>query len=227
MVLSNETQKNIEVLKSNISQLNSLKQKNLDHYHSVSQSIQNKRIEAIQNVWLEYLDIRKYVSPLINLFTILLPKEYLNIINKLHEEDKLRLKSLDERVVPNGLDTTPFLYNLEIQRPLLGEVIYFKFRSSILILYRLRLMYSDMVKKSEIYLWNEDSLLLDHVDVVFSTDTLSLGEVPLILDSPLKLLQLIGAIELELNRTIERVISGEVSAELSLERVKKLNQGYR
>lgn len=70
-------------------------------------------------------------------------------------------------------------------------------------------------------------MFIDHVNVVFSTDTLTPGEIPLVLDNPLKLLQLFGAIELEINRTIEKVISGDVSAELSMERVKKLNQGYQ
>ncbi|MEK4451266.1 hypothetical protein [Paenibacillus sp. FSL L8-0506] len=227
LIFSTETQKNIEKLKSDFNQLSSLKQKNLEYYHSMNQNVQSKRVSAIETVWCEYLDLRKYVSPLINFFSIVLPKEYFNIIEKLEMEDKLLLKSLDDRVIPSGLDTTPFLYNLEIQRPFLGEIIYFKFRSSILILYRLRLMYFDMVKKKNLYFWNEDTLILDHIDVVFSTDTLSIGETPLSLDSPLKLLQLIGAIELELNRTIDRVISGEVGAELSLERLKKLNQGYR
>ncbi|MEK3658876.1 hypothetical protein NSQ29_04900 [Paenibacillus sp. FSL F4-0236] len=227
MVLSNETQKSIEILKSNIGQLSSLKQKNLDHYHSVSQGVQNKRIEAIQSVWCEYLDIRNSTSPLINFYSLLLPKEYLNEINKIDEEDKLRLKTIEETYLPNGLDTLPSLYKLEVQRPLLGEIVYFKFRSSILILYRLRYLYSSMVRKKEAILWTEDRLFIDHVNVVFSTDTLTPGEIPLVLDNPLKLLQLFGAIELEINRTIEKVISGDVSAELSMERVKKLNQGYQ
>jgi hypothetical protein len=226
MNFSVATQKELEKLKSSVNQVNNLLQKNLEHYHSVNQIVHNKKIEAIDVVWNEYLLIRQHVSPIINFFSLLAPTEYMNFIDELEEKDPLNLKSVNDKEVPSGLDTVP-LINLEKQRIYLGEVIYYKFRSSIIVLLRLWLIYNGILKKKTVYLWNEDQLLIDHLSVVFSDDTLTLRELPVNLDNPLNLLSVIAAMELELNKVIERVILGEVSADLSLKRLEKLNRGFK
>jgi hypothetical protein len=230
MVELAKTQKDVEILKSEVGQLNALKQKNLEYYHSMQQVAQSKRIAAIESMWNEYLDLRRFASPIINFYSILVPTEYLNIIAEIDLKDAFYIKSLNDRELPNSLDTVPLLFNLETQRPFLGELLYYKFRSSMIILIRLRIMFSNMLKKKNLYLWNEDKLLIDHLLVVFSTDTLSLSwDNPSHINkgNPRELISTMGAVENELNKTIDSIISGEVSANLSLERVKKLNQGYQ
>lgn len=216
-------QKDVEILKNNISQINVLNQKNIEHFQAINQIIQSKRTEALEAVWAEYLDIRIYLSPIINFFSICLPEEYLRILDELNERDRLNLKAIENREIPKGLDSLPLMLKLEERRPYLGELMYFKFRSSILFLLRIRLMYEDMRKKKEMYIWCNDSLALDHLAVIFSQDAISEGNIPIDLDHPTKLLTIVGLIEFELNKTMEQVISGEVSANISLERAKKLS----
>nr|WP_156736367.1 hypothetical protein [Mycobacterium sp. E3298] len=221
------TQTQIEKLKLEISQLNALKQKNLEHFHAMSQVVQNRRIQAIEIAWHEYIDTRKYVAPIINFFSIIKQSEYFSVLNNLDDKDYLNLKSIDERSSPRGLDTTSLTENLVTQRPFLGEDAYFKIRSALMILLRLRLMYQDMVNKKENYLWIQDDLLIGHVHVIFSEDNFSRVVMPMELNNPHVLLDLINSIELELSNTLEAIISGETSANLSLERVELLNKGYR
>lgn len=222
-----ETQKDIEFLKSEVGQLNTLKQKNLEYYHSMHQFAQSKRVEAIESIWNEYLDQRIFTSPILNFYSVLVPSEYLNVINDIEKKDVFNIKSLNDRDLPRNLDTVPLLFILETKRPFLGELLYYKFRSSIIVLMRIRLMFSDMINKKVIYMWNEDNLLLDHVQVAFSTNTINLDTIPINVSNPISLILTMNSIELELNRAIESVVSGEVGANLSLERVKKLNQGFR
>ncbi|MGR6760371.1 hypothetical protein ACU1JV_00815 [Paenibacillus sp. T2-29] len=226
--LTHQMHKELEVLKSNIGHLSILNQKNIEHFQTLNQVIQTNRIEALKIVWSEYLGIRIGMSPVLNFFSIFLPEEYLNIIDKINESDRLGLRTISdsESNLLNGIDTVPILRMLEEQRPFLGELMYYKFRSSIVIQFRLKLMYLKMVKKRELYNWCEDILIMEHLKVVFSLDTISEGQIPINLDSPLKLLSVTGLVEFELNKTMDSVLSGEISANISLERAKKLSNGY-
>ncbi|MFS0855200.1 hypothetical protein [Paenibacillus taichungensis] len=224
--INHQMQKELEFLKSEIGHVSILNQKNIEHFQSLNQAVQSRKIEALETVWNLYLNIRISISPILNLFSIYLPNEYLNKINKIHENDSLGLKSIDNSDDLVRLDTVPLLRKLEEQRPFLGEVMYYKFRSSIVILKRLKLMYLNMLKENTTYNWCDDTLLIDHFKVVFSTDTISEGHIPFSLDSPLKLLSVIGLVEFEITKTMDGVLSGEVIADISLERAMRLYNGF-
>jgi hypothetical protein len=225
MISLAETQKDIEFLKSEVGQLNTIKQKNLDYYHSINQFAQSRRVESIQGIWSEYLDLRRFTSPIINFYCVLIPSEYLTCIEEIETKNTFDLNSLNERELPVNFDTVPLLFNLEISRPFIGELLYYKFRSSFIILMRLRMKFTEMTKKKTIYMWHEDGLLLEHIQTVFMSDTLK--QVPADINNPASLITLMSMIEYELNIAIGSVVSGEVSADLSLERVKRLNKGLR
>lgn len=226
-----EAQKEIEVLKNQIAQINTMQQKNLDYYHMSQQASQSKRIEAIDFVWKKYLDERIFSSPIVNFFSILLPMEYLEVMNE-DKESGLNLNSLGQRPFVASMDTITTMPELEENRPFLGEVLYYKFRSAFCVLYRLRYQVEIMKKKQVVYLWKQDGLLVEHLEVIFTDNNINMSVVEIItmIENSFNLQQAMGLIEREINGAIGKVISGEENANLSLEwaeKLRKIEKGYK
>lgn len=226
------TQRELEYLKNEISQISLTQQKNLDYFHASQQVSLSKRVEAINSAWTNYLDLRVFMSPLINFYSILLPDEYLLVFENEPEKDHFNLKSLDEREFIFSMDVIPQLLELESRRPLLGEVIYIKLKSAFLFLLRLRYIFETMKRKNEVQYWHTDLLMIDHIKVVLSDKNIDVNNVDIssFLNSPINLGLVISLLEREINQMIGKVITGEESANLSLERadrLKLMNKGYR
>ncbi|NQX65677.1 hypothetical protein HQN90_06005 [Paenibacillus alba] len=219
--VNSEHQKDIEILKSNIAQINDLKKKNLEYYQAIFQVSQSKRLIAIEKVWENYLDIRGYISPIISFYSCLLPKEYLEVYKEKSSKNPFDLQSLDTRTWIPSFDSIKETVEIEKLRPFLGETLYLKVRSAyyvaIRLVYKFKIEYDNGVE----YQWINDELLMGHIEVCLGTDS---SEFQYIKSSnnPMYIQHVFGFISNELSKVMNEVISGDLGSKLSLEKTQLL-----
>ncbi|UVI32062.1 hypothetical protein [Paenibacillus spongiae] len=218
--LNAEHQRNIELLKSNVLQMNEMKKKNLEHFQSVSQISQQKRVEHLERMWELYIDVRAAVSPIVSFYGVFLPSEYLDAYK--NRKEKLNLKSLEKITVPRNYDSFAELIEIEKIRPFLGDELYYKMRSAYCVVMRIAVKFQTEFDDNTIYFWNKDELLRSHIEICLD-DKFPDYQMFMENENNPSILQIVlGAIERELNRLMGEVISGERSSNMSMEKTHSL-----
>lgn len=175
-----------------------------------SRTAQKKRIKATEDIWNTTMEIRNVASSIVFFYSILLPNEYkegitnrelINIENTDKNIDEYLLKSLSNN-------------EIEKSRIFVGEKLWFLFWSYRAIFLRLGKKFIDLAKKGEVFIWTEDSLIKEYMNIVLDEN-----EIEYIKNNHdfKKLNALKEFIEIKIINEIEALISGEKAATSSFE----------
>ncbi|MGG4169254.1 hypothetical protein ABEW00_17565 [Rossellomorea vietnamensis] len=207
-----ENQKDIEGFKALVSSNTEFLKASLASLANEYSSAQERRLIAVENLWNCIIIIRKYNSPIINFYSILLPKEYKTVLC----ENKEFLGI--ERISEDSLyDLNLEIDNIEKHRPFIGENLWNLFYLYRAFMLRMCYLFIKGRKKEDIKSWSEDKHLIEIANYLLG-EKLKTVEV-----SSLSSLQtIIGLFEQKIITEMEKLISGKTASEISFNEAKKI-----
>jgi hypothetical protein len=212
---------NISKLQGEIAKNNSTLNSVLALYGSNHHQAQDRRILAIEVLWKNLIEYKNIVPDVTHLlFNYLTEKEIEDFWiretdNSLHHAHKKQLMSLDfDARISNSFD---FIKLIELERPFIGERIWFHFDIYKIFLGRITYLMQVGTQDKKFEHWQKDK----HLKQLLS-DTLSSKEVDYIYSLEVNSLKSTSILlEGKLIQEIDKTLSGEAFSETVLDRVKK------
>lgn len=128
---------------------------------------QERRLDAVEDLWDAILKIREHAQPAINFYELLYPEEY----DKALDNPKIMsiVSDVDEEYVTDGFAHGD---DLERMRPYLGENLWHLFVMYRAVLGRMTLFIAEGKREGQIQNWREDDLILSYLEKALDEDNL-------------------------------------------------------
>jgi len=213
-----QQQKEIETMKEQLARDRLVIETAISNFSSGQIAAQEKKMQAVENLWQRVLKVRKACWPAIFLYSMLHPTEYNDIFTK--PSAKAMISNLDDSLTDRMVSDTE---DLESFRPYLGEKLWLLFFVYRAFLGRISFILVDGQKKGKIKDWRKDQgvhQLLSHV--------LSKEQLTTVTDkSPIATHNAITLLEAMLLEEINLIISGHKASKETFEHAKKLGELMR
>lgn len=164
----NKYDKEIERIKSGLINENEMYKNSLSLFNSQNQFSQERRLKSIEILWENIIKLRQYGNPLISFYSVLLPSEYNDNIEKIMKS--LNLQSLsNERSMELSIETDC----VEMQRPFLNEELWSLFYTYRAFILRNIYIFLSGVDKGNIKPWYQDSNLVNFLNLSLGNEVVS------------------------------------------------------
>jgi len=224
-VWNRNTQKELQEIKSTLSQNNSTLtnlQMNFVHHQ---QNIQNKRMESIENIWVAVLKIKRGIpSPVALCLSILEDDEIKNEIidnpNKKGESIGSMVAKLDE-----STDTLPIIEpaeGIDRLRPFINEELYSLFKTYLAIVGRITHKFILDYKRGKLQTWKKDDIVVQQLKSVLTEK-----EFKYIFEKRCSFNDMINLLEIKILDKIRETVTGAELNSDSIAQIKKLEDIWK
>jgi hypothetical protein len=148
-----ENKKELELLKSNLSSNQEIVKLSLASFNNSNVYITEKRVEAINYIWLYLLRLREFITPIRTMFSVLKPEEYNRVLKQ--RPDIFMLAEMTNDKFYKLLKE-----ELENFRPYLGETLWSLFFSYRAFLSRTYYLFNEGREKGNVTPWYVDDGLV-------------------------------------------------------------------
>ncbi|QTC41489.1 hypothetical protein I7V34_20970 [Bacillus sp. V3] len=207
-----ETQKEIEGFKALVSSNTEFLKASLASLANEYSTAQERRLVAVENLWNCIILIKKFNSPIINFYSILLPKEYATALRK--NTEILGVEQISEESL---YDLNLKIDNIEQHRPFIGENLWNLFYLYRAFMVRMCYLFIKGRKEEDIKSWYNDKHLIELANYILG-EKLKSVEV----SSISSLQTIIGLFEQKIITEMEKLISGKTASEISFNEAKKI-----
>jgi hypothetical protein len=176
---------------------------------------QEKKIQAIEILWKNIIEIRDGLQSAITFYKILLPSEYNDVFTK--SNMRLMISDLNEGQIAQTISKT---YDTEIYRPYLGEKLWLLFFIYRAFLGRISHILIDGLNKGTIEDWRKDNAVHSLLENVFHDEQMK----AVTNESPIAMHNAITLLEAMILEEISLIMSGEKASKETFKHAKKVGE---
>jgi hypothetical protein len=213
LVWQQQNQKEIEIFKAYITNSQDIFKSSLTQFSSGHQCSQEKRLKAIDELWETILAIRSFVGPIVSFYDVLLPKEYMPVLEK--DPDAFLVSKINLETINEFMKR---IESIEKQRPYLGEYIWGLFFTYRAFMLRMTFVFQSSKEKGQIIPWYEDKHMLDMLKTSIGKDYVDGRDFSV----PTATHYAIAMFEQKILIEVNKLISGEYASESNYKEAKRL-----
>lgn len=224
-VWQKKTQKELQEIKSALSLNNSSLANLQTNFVQHQQNVQNKRIEAIEYIWVAVLNIKKGIPSAVSLCLSILVDE--EIKNETIDNPNKNGESLGQMVakLDESKDTLPIVEpaeNIDRLRPFINEELYSLFKTYIAIIGRITHKFIWDYKNGNLKSWKKDEVVVNQLSTVLTEK-----EFKYIIDKRCAFNDMTNLLEIKILEKIRTTVTGAELNSDSIAQIKRLEEIWK